>query len=467
MPVSHECGGSSGRRPHLVGAVALEQLGPAEQDADVRAEELVRRADQEVAPDRGHVDRAVRGEVDGVDVRERARIAAERAQGGDVVHRAGAVRCPAERGDPRAVGEQGGKCVGVDDADLRVDRDLAHGHAAILGRKQPRRDVGVVVEPGHQHLVARAQVAEERPRGVHRERRHVRAEHDLARLGAEEARRLRAGVCEDLPRRRPTSRTGRPGWRWRRGSSRRPRRRRIGAPGCRRGCRGRCGRRAATGTLTGSDRGEAGLRSRSWCGVYDAAHEACHPWRRPGRIRRRNHRGAPGRRGHAGRGHVARRQLHHDGRDPVKDAAHDGRCDARGGPRRGGRARLLARPAVGQPAPDAGPFARDRPASEPRRARAHGRRERPGAARPRPCHRAERARRERRRARPHDRVRRAARVHRRLAVRAPVRAARRPPRADDAAGVRPARPARASRRARRRPDRVRVRRLLLALRVRG
>ena len=46
-----------------------------------------------------------------------------------------------------------------------------------------------------------------------------------------------------------------------------------------------------------------------------------------------------------------------------------------------------------------------------------------------------------------------------------VRAARRQPGADDAAGVRAARPARAPGRAGRRPDRVRVRRLLLALRL--
>ena len=300
--------------------------------------------------------RAVGGEVDGIHIRDRAGVAAERAQCGDVVHGSGAVRRPAERRDARAIGEQRGECIGVDDAHVRIDCDLAHGHAAILGREQPGRNVGVVVKAGHQHLVARPELTEERPRGVHRERGHVRAEDDLARLGAEEGRGLRAGILEHVPGcdRRDEGpaevgvRVAVVGGR--------PRRRRTGAPACRRGCRGTCGLPAATGSLTGSDPGEVGLRSRSWRGVYDAAHEACHPWRRTGRIRRRNHRRASGRRGHPGRGHVARRELHDDRRDPVQDAAHDRRRDARGGPRRGGRARLLARTAVGQHAPDARPL---------------------------------------------------------------------------------------------------------------
>ena len=77
----------------------------------------------------------------------------------DVVDRAGAVRRPAEGGDPRAVGELGGEVVEVDQAGVGVDAGLAHGDAAVLGRQHPRRDVGVVVEARHQDLVAGAELA--------------------------------------------------------------------------------------------------------------------------------------------------------------------------------------------------------------------------------------------------------------------------------------------------------------------
>ncbi len=75
----------------------------------------------------------------------------------------------------------------------------AHGRARALGRDHPRPDVGVVVEPGDDDLVARAERAPERGREPHRHRRHRRPEGDAARLGAEQpgdrvARGLDAGV---------------------------------------------------------------------------------------------------------------------------------------------------------------------------------------------------------------------------------------------------------------------------------
>ena len=61
------------RRAHLVGERPLEEVVAAPENAQVRPEELVRRAGQEVGSRGPDVYRAVRGEMDGVDVEERAR----------------------------------------------------------------------------------------------------------------------------------------------------------------------------------------------------------------------------------------------------------------------------------------------------------------------------------------------------------------------------------------------------------
>src|SRR5207245_1740274 len=52
--------------PHLVGPPRLEQLPPPEGEAEVRPEELVRRADEDVDAPGGDVDRPVRPVMDGV-----------------------------------------------------------------------------------------------------------------------------------------------------------------------------------------------------------------------------------------------------------------------------------------------------------------------------------------------------------------------------------------------------------------
>ena len=245
-----------GRRPHLVGAVLLEQLAAPVEDADVRAEELVGRADEEVAPERRDVDRAVRRVVDGVDVGERARLAAERGQPGDVVDRPGAVRRPAERGDTRAPRELRGEVVDVDDARLRVDAGLADGDAAVArrpastgrrwrrgrgpsrgsrrrgrarGRGSARRACVSVVMLAPKTISAptpapRNAAASERASSSMRVA-GLRGHERPAEVG------VRVAVVGLDGRRRPT-----------------------GAPGCRRGCRGRRGRRRSTGSRRGSRR---------------------------------------------------------------------------------------------------------------------------------------------------------------------------------------------------------------------
>ena len=65
-----------------------------------------------------------------------------------------------------------------------ADVHPADGGAGVLGRQDPRTDVRVVVERGDDHLVARAERAAERAREVQQQRRRVRPEDDLARVGA-------------------------------------------------------------------------------------------------------------------------------------------------------------------------------------------------------------------------------------------------------------------------------------------
>src|SRR4249920_688350 len=64
-------------RPHLVGPPTLEYLGSTERHSEVRPEELVGRAGQDVDAELGDVDRCMRREVHGVRPRERARLVSQ------------------------------------------------------------------------------------------------------------------------------------------------------------------------------------------------------------------------------------------------------------------------------------------------------------------------------------------------------------------------------------------------------
>ena len=94
-----------GGRAHLVRAQALEQLPLAEEHAHVRAEELVRGAEEHVDVPAGDVDRAVRPVVDRVRPGESACSVRQLDDSGDVRCRPDRVRGDRERDDLRAVGE--------------------------------------------------------------------------------------------------------------------------------------------------------------------------------------------------------------------------------------------------------------------------------------------------------------------------------------------------------------------------
>ena len=67
-----------------------------------------------------------------------------------------------------------------------ADGRVAHDQVVIGGDQQPRRDVGVVVEVGHDDLVAGRQRARHGVREQEVQRRHVGAESDALRLATGE-----------------------------------------------------------------------------------------------------------------------------------------------------------------------------------------------------------------------------------------------------------------------------------------
>ncbi len=172
---------------HLVGAPAGGDVAAQVGEPEMRSVELVRRADEDVDADRGHVDRAVRAVVDRVDPGERSRLVRERCDLGHRRDGADRVRGPGERDHPRALGQQRREVVDVEPA-LVVDVGEPDREAAVACELEPRRDVAVVVEPRADDLVAFPPLA---PCGAgerEAQRRHVGAEEDLVGRRAEERR---------------------------------------------------------------------------------------------------------------------------------------------------------------------------------------------------------------------------------------------------------------------------------------
>ncbi len=84
--------GLAALRAHLVGPPAVRDIAANPGQAEVRAEELVRRAEEHVAAELRHVDRPVRCVVDRVDPGERARLVGELDDLGGLGDRADGVR---------------------------------------------------------------------------------------------------------------------------------------------------------------------------------------------------------------------------------------------------------------------------------------------------------------------------------------------------------------------------------------
>ena len=191
--------GLVGRRAHLVRPPRSDQVLLAERHAHVRPVELVRRAEQHVDVPGGHVDRAVRAVVDGVGPGERADAVRELDDAPHVGRRADRVGRDRERDDAGAVVELRLEAVVVE-REVVVHVDLADDDAEVVLEREPGRDVAVVVEPGHEHLVARLQLAGERAREEEVERGHALAERHLVARAAEERAGLLVGEIDERAR---------------------------------------------------------------------------------------------------------------------------------------------------------------------------------------------------------------------------------------------------------------------------
>jgi hypothetical protein len=189
---------AGGRRPRLVRPPLADHLGPPAGDPEVRAAELIRRADQHVGADGADVDRLMRRVVDGVHPGERPGVMREPAHPPGVGNRPDRVRRPGERDHLGARPDLARQVPDVERG-VVVQRDVPDHQVPVVRDFQPRRHPGVVVQAGHQDLVARAEGARGGPREREVQRGHVRPEDHLARLAAEEPGRLALGLLEDLP----------------------------------------------------------------------------------------------------------------------------------------------------------------------------------------------------------------------------------------------------------------------------
>ena len=187
------------RGPHLVGAPGLEQLALPEREPHVRPEVLVRRADEDVDVPGGDVDRPVRRVVDGVGPRERADGVRELDDPTNVGRRADRVRGDRKCDDARSVGELRREVVVVEREVVGHARDV-NDEPEIVRQLEPRRDVRVVVERGHDDLVALAQRPREGAAQQEVERGHALPERGLSGRAAEERRGLLVRELDELGR---------------------------------------------------------------------------------------------------------------------------------------------------------------------------------------------------------------------------------------------------------------------------
>ncbi len=162
----------------------------------MRAVELVRRAEQHVDVPGRDVDLPVRAVVDGVgpgECPDAVRKLDDPTHVGRGADRVGRNR---ERDHARALAELRGEAVVVE-REVVVDLDLTHHDPDVVLQRQPGGDVAVVVEPGHEHLVARLQLAGQSPGEEEVERGHALAEGDLVARAAEERSGLLMGEIDE------------------------------------------------------------------------------------------------------------------------------------------------------------------------------------------------------------------------------------------------------------------------------
>ncbi len=181
------------RRADAVRRQRLGQVGADRRDAEVRAEELVGRAERHVEAGLARAEPPVRREMHAVRPRERAHPVRRGGDASRVRDRADRVRGERERHHARPLAHQLLERVQVERHVLHPKRRGAHHEPVVLGHEQPGRDVRVVVERGHDDLVARLERPRDRVRELEVERGHVGPERDALRLAAHEVGRRGTG----------------------------------------------------------------------------------------------------------------------------------------------------------------------------------------------------------------------------------------------------------------------------------
>ena len=188
-----------GGRSDLVRPPGLEQLPLSERHPHVRAEELVRRADENVDIPGCDVDAAVRRVVDGVCPGERAGPVRELDDPADVRRGSDGVRRDGKRDHSRSRRELRGKVVVVE-LELVGEARRTHDDAEIVRDLEPRRHVPVVIERGDDDLVTLPKRSCERTREEEVERGHALAERDLPGCASEEGRSALVRPLDELVR---------------------------------------------------------------------------------------------------------------------------------------------------------------------------------------------------------------------------------------------------------------------------
>jgi len=136
---------AGGRRARLVRAPLLGDLGPAIGDAEMRAAELIRRADQHVGVDLADVDRLVRRVMNRVHPGERSRVMSELAYPPGVDDRADRVRRPGERDHLGTRPELVLQVIEVERG-VVAQRDMTDHQIPVVRDLQPWRHPGIVVQ---------------------------------------------------------------------------------------------------------------------------------------------------------------------------------------------------------------------------------------------------------------------------------------------------------------------------------
>ena len=132
--------------------------------------------------------------VNGVHEADRIGGARQGARPSDVVNGAEGIGGRADREQPCPGGEGALQCRPVEPSRGQHERHAPKRHPALARQRLPRREVGVVIELGDHDLVARSPGPPERAAEMERQRRHVGAEDDFGRRGAQEIRqRLASG----------------------------------------------------------------------------------------------------------------------------------------------------------------------------------------------------------------------------------------------------------------------------------